>query len=97
MALNPSHPTAPAGLRLVYNHQDNAITVRCLRCAVKSLAMDSFQDYPMIGIVKVSAIRITVPMNTGRILNHLATHHQEDLDGVDDLDLFNCLLDCCNL
>ena len=84
-------------LRLVYNHPDNAITVRCLLCEVKSLALDSFQDYPMIGIVKVSAIRITVPMNTGRILNHLATEHQEDLGKVDDLDFFNCILDCCNL
>lgn len=84
-------------LRLIYNHLDNAITVRCLLCDVKSLAMDSFEDYPMIGIVKVSAIRITVPMNTGRILTHLATEHQEDLDNVDDVDFFNCILDCCNL
>jgi hypothetical protein len=84
-------------LRLVYNHQDNTITVRCLLCNMKSLALDSFQDYPMIGIVKVSAIRMTVPMNTGRILHHLATAHDEDLGKVDDVDLFNSILDCCHL
>ena len=84
-------------LRLIYNQLDNAITVRCALCEKKALALDSFEDYPMIGIIKVSAIKLTLTMNTGRILNHLSKEHSEDLGGVDDLDFFNSALDCCNL
>jgi hypothetical protein len=90
-------------LRLIYNPKDYertgkaVITVRCVLCGVKSRAFDSFQDYPLIGTIDVSTIRRTLTMNTGRILNHLATQHQEDLGGVDDVDFFNSLLDCCHL
>ena len=90
-------------LRMVYNPRDYeltgkaVITVRCVLCGVKSRAFGSFQDYPMIGHVEVSAIRLTLEMDTGRIRNHLATQHEEDLGGVDDVDFFNSILDCCNL
>ena len=90
-------------LRLVYNPADYeltgraAVTVRCILCGVKSRALDSFEDYPMIGTVDVSTMRLTLKMSTERILNHLATEHDEDLGSVDDFDFFNCILDCCNL
>ena len=84
-------------LHLVHVPVDNEIIVRCALCDVKSLAFDSFQDYPMIGIVKISARRMTLTMNTGRILNHLQTEHEERLGGVDDVDFFNSVLACCNL
>jgi hypothetical protein len=51
----------------------------------------------MIGHVEVSAIRLTLHMDTGRILNHLATEHGEDLGSVDDEGFFNSILDCCHL
>jgi ABC-type transporter Mla maintaining outer membrane lipid asymmetry permease subunit MlaE len=42
-------------------------------------------------------IRPTLKMSTERILNHLATQHDEDLGGVSDLDFFNSVMDCCGL
>ncbi len=90
-------------LRLVYSPRNYeltgraVITVRCVLCGVKSRALDSFQDYPMIGTVDVSTIRLTLTMSTERTLNHLATEHHEDLGGVDDADFFNSILDCCDL
>ena len=51
----------------------------------------------MIGIVSVNATALLVPMNTPRILKHLAETHQETLDGIDDLEFFNSVLDCCDL
>jgi hypothetical protein len=60
-------------------------------------AMDSFKDYPMIGTIDVKTIRPTLKMSTERILNHLATQHDEDLGGVSDLDFFNSVMDCCGL
>src|SRR5688572_11723995 len=90
-------------LRLVYNPKDHettgkaVVTVRCVLCGLQSRALDSFQDYPMIGSVEANAIRALLTMNTARILKHLATVHDVHLGGVDDLDFFNCILDCCNL
>ncbi len=88
-------------LRLVHNPKDYeltgraVITVRCILCGVQSRALDSFQDYPMIGTIDVGTIRRTLTMSTGRILSHLATQHDEDLGGVDDADFFNSIVDCC--
>lgn len=90
-------------LRLVYNPRDHeltgrsVVTVRCMLCGVQSRAMDSFEDYPMIGTIDVKTIRPTLKMSTERILNHLATQHDENLGGVNDVDFFNCVMDCCGL
>jgi hypothetical protein len=90
-------------LRLVYNPRDHeltgrsVVTVRCMLCGVKSRAFDSFEDYPMIGTMDVNTIRPTLKMSTERILNHLAAQHGEDLGGVDDLDFFNSIMDCCDI
>ena len=90
-------------LRLVYNPVDQeatgktVVTVRCVLCGLKSRALDSFEDYPMIGSVEANTIRPLLRMSTARILKHLAAEHDEHLGGVDDLDFFNAMLDCCNL
>ena len=90
-------------LRLIYNPEDYVfkgsaiVTVRCLLCGLKSRALGSFEDYPMIGMIDVSTIRMTLTMSTGRVLNHLATQHDQNFGGVDDEDFFNSILDCCNL
>jgi hypothetical protein len=90
-------------LRLVYNPREHeltgrsAVSVRCMLCGVKARALDSFKDYPLIGTMDVNTIRPTLKMSTERILNHFATQHGEDFGGVDDLDFFNCIMDCCNL
>lgn len=90
-------------LRLVYDPRDNettgktVITVRCVLCGLKSRAFDAFQDYPLLGAVEVNTIRALLTMNTARILKHLASAHEENLGGVDDLDFFHCILDCCHL
>ncbi len=90
-------------LRLIYNPRDYelmgraSITVRCMLCGLKTRALDSFEDYPMIGTVDVNTIRPTLKMSTERVLNHLAAQHDEDLGGVDDLDFFNSIMDCCDL
>lgn len=90
-------------IRLIYNPEDfvlkgsAVITARCILCGLKSRAMDSFEDYPLIGSVDVGTIRMTLTMSTGRIMHHLATQHDQDLGGVDDEDFFNSILDCCSL
>jgi hypothetical protein len=90
-------------LRLVYNSADfeltgkAVLTVRCVLCGISPRGLGSHDDYPMIGHVEVGAIRLTLHMDTGRILNHLATQHDEDLGGVNDEDFFNSVLDCCRL
>jgi len=90
-------------LRLVYNPRDqeltgrSVVTVRCILCGMRSRAMASFEDYPMIGTMDVKTIRPTLKMSTERILNHLANEHGEDLGGVDDLDFFNSVMGCCGL
>ena len=90
-------------LRLIYNPRDHevtgrsVVTVRCMLCGMQSRAMESFQDYPMIGTIDVKTIRPTLKMSTERILNHLANEHGEDLGGVSDLDFFNSVMDCCGL
>jgi hypothetical protein len=90
-------------LRFVYNLRDyeltgrSVVTVRCVLCGVKPQARNSFEDYPMIGTIDVNTIRPTLKMSTERILKHLASQHGEDLGGVDDVDFFNSILDCCNL
>ncbi len=90
-------------LRLVYNIRDHeltgrsSVTVRCMLCGLKSQALGSFEDYPMIGTMDVNTIRPTLTMSTERILNHLATQHDENLGGVDDLDFFNSIMDSCDL
>ncbi len=84
-------------IRLVYDARDDEITVRCLLCPPQARAGGRFQDYRMIGIISINATALLVPMNTPRILKHLADVHGEDLGGIDDTDFFNCLLDCCEL
>ncbi len=84
-------------IRLIYDARDSEITVRCLRCDQQAQAGGRFQDYRMIGIVSVNATALLVPMNTPRIMKHLADVHDESMEGIDDLDFFNGLLDCCEL
>ena len=87
----------PPLIRLIYDARDDQITVRCLRCDQQDQAGGRFQDYRMIGIVSINATALLVPMNTPRIMKHLADVHDEPLEGIDDIDFFNCLLDCCDL
>lgn len=84
-------------LRLVFDQRDEEITVRCLRCEARSQASGRFMAHPMIGIVSINATALLVPMNTPRIMRHLAGVHDETLNGIDDMDFFNCLLDSCGL
>ena len=84
-------------MRLIYDARDDEITVRCLRCPQQDQAGGRFQDYRMIGIVSINATALLVPMNTPRIMKHFADVHDENLNGIDDMDFFNCLLDCCEL
>lgn len=84
-------------IRLIYDARDDQITVRCMRCDQQDQAGGRYQDYRMIGIVSINATALLVPMNTPRIMKHLADVHGEALDGVDDMDFFNVLLDCCEL
>ena len=84
-------------IRLIYDARDDQITVRCLRCDQQDQAGGRFQDYRMIGIVSVSATPLLVPMNTPRIMKHLADVHGENISDIDDVDFFNCILDCCEL
>ena len=84
-------------IRLIYDARDDQITVRCLLCEPVDQAGGRFQDYRMIGIVSVNATALLVPMNTPRITRHLADVHGETLGGIDDMDFFNSLLDCCEL
>lgn len=84
-------------IRLIYDQRDEEITVRCLRCEQQSQAAGRFIAYPMIGIVSINATALLVPMNTPRIMRHLADRHDEALGGIDDVDFFNCLLDSCGL
>jgi hypothetical protein len=84
-------------IRLIYDQRDEEITVRCLRCEQQSQAAGRFTAYPMIGIVSINATALLVPMNTPRIMRHLADRHDEALGGIDDVDFFNCLLDSCGL
>lgn len=90
-------------LRFVYNPKDfedtgrASVTVRCMLCGLKARAFDSFEDYPMIGVMDVNTIRPTLKMSTERILNHLAAQHDENFGGVDDADFFNSVMDGCGL
>ena len=84
-------------IRLIYDARDDEITVRCLRCDQQDQAGGRFQDYRMIGIISINATALLVPMNTPRIMKHLADVHEEMLDGIDDMDFFNCLLASCDL
>ncbi len=84
-------------IRLIYDERDEEITVRCLRCEQQSQAAGRFTAYPMVGIISINATALLVPMNTPRIMRHLADRHEETLDGMDDFDFFNCLLDICGL
>ncbi len=84
-------------IRLIYDARDDQITARCLRCDRQDQAGGRFQDYRMIGIISINATALLVPMNTPRIMKHLADVHEISLDGIDDMDFFNCLLDCCDL
>ncbi len=90
-------------LRFIYNPRDYAVTgravvtIRCILCDIQPRAMESFEDYPMIGTVDVKTIRPTLKMSTERILNHLATEHDETLGGVNDVDFFNSVMGCCDL
>ena len=84
-------------IRLIYDARDEQITARCLQCDQQDQAGGRFQDYRMIGIISINATSLLVPMNTPRIMKHLADVHGETLAGIDDLDFFNCLLDCCDL
>ena len=84
-------------IRLIYDARDDQITVRCLRCDQQDQAGGRYQDYRMIGIVSVNATTLLVPMNTPRVMKHLADVHEENLGGIDDMDFFNSLLDCCEL
>ena len=84
-------------MRLVFDQRDDEITVRCLRCAEQSQAFGRFRAHPIIGIVSINATALLVPMNTPRIMRHLADTHDEMLGGIDDVDFYNCLLDCCGL
>ena len=84
-------------LRLVHDARDEEITVRCLRCPPRSQADGRFLAHRMIGIISVNATALLVPMNTPRIIRHLADAHQETLGSISDLDFFNSVLDCCEL
>ena len=84
-------------LRLVHDARDEEITVRCLRCPPRSQADGRFLAHRMIGIISVNATALLVPMNTPRIIRHLADAHQETLNSISDLDFFNSVLDCCEL
>lgn len=84
-------------IRLIYDARDDEITVRCLRCDMQDQAGGRFQDYRMIGIISINATALLVPMNTPRIMKHLSDVHEEPLNGIDDMDFFNCLLDSCDL
>ena len=84
-------------LRLVHDARDEEITVRCLRCPPRSQADGRFLAYRMIGIISVNATALLVPMNTPRIIRHLADAHQETISSISDLDFFNSVLDCCEL
>lgn len=84
-------------MQLIYDARDEEITVRCLRCEQQEQAFGRFVAHPMIGIVSINATALLIPMNTPRIMKHLADVHDESLDGMDGLDLFNCLLDSCEL
>ena len=84
-------------IRLVYDARDDQITVRCMRCDLQDQAGGRYQDYRMIGIVSINATALLVPMNTPRIMKHLADVHEEPLSGIDEMDFFNSLLDCCEL
>ena len=84
-------------IRLIYDERDEEITVRCLLCEPQSQAAGRFTAYRMIGIVSINATALLVPMNTPRIMKHLADQHGETLGGMDDVEFFNSLLDCCGL
>ena len=84
-------------VRLIFDQRDDEITVRCLRCEEQSQAFGRFMAHPMIGIVSINATALLVPMNTPRIMKHLADVHEETLGGMDGTDFFNCLLDSCGL
>ena len=84
-------------IRLIYDERDEEITVRCLRCEPQSQAAGRFTAYPMIGIVSINATALLVPMNTPRIMRHLADRHEETLGDMNDVDFFNSLLDLCGL
>ncbi len=84
-------------VQLIFDQRDDEITVRCLRCEEQSQAFGRFMAHPMIGIVSINATALLVPMNTPRIMKHLADVHEEPLNGMDDMDFFNCLLDSCGL
>ena len=84
-------------IRLIYDARDEEITVRCLRCEPRPQAAGRFIAYPIIGIVSINATALLVPMNTPRIMRHLADQHGETLGGMNDVEFFNCLLDCCGL
>ncbi len=84
-------------VQLIYDARDEEITVRCLQCEQQDQAFGRFQAYPMIGIVSINATALLVPMNTPRIMKHLAETHDVTLDGMDDLNFYNCVLDSCEL
>ena len=84
-------------IRLIYDARDDQITVRCLRCDQQDQAGGRYQDYRMIGIVSINATALLVPMNTPRIMKHLTDVHEVTMSDIDDMDFFNCLLDCCEL
>ena len=84
-------------VQLIFDQRDDEITVRCLRCEEQSQAFGRFMARPMIGIVSINATALLVPMNTPRIMKHLADVHEETLNDMDGMDFFNCLLDSCGL
>ena len=84
-------------MRLIYDERDEEITVRCLLCEPQSQAAGRFTAHPMIGIISINATALLVPMNTPRITRHLADRHGETIGGMDDVEFFNSLLDCCGL
>ena len=84
-------------VQLTFDQRDDEITVRCLRCEEQSQAFGRFMAHPMIGIVSINATALLVPMNTPRIMKHLADVHEETLNDMDDMDFFNCLLDSVGL
>ena len=84
-------------VRLIYDARDEEITVRCLRCAEQTQAAGRFTAHPMIGIISINATSLLVPMNTPRIMRHIADRHEEPLEGLDDVSFFNSVLDSCGL
>lgn len=84
-------------IQLIFDQRDDEITVRCLRCEEQSQAFGRFMAHPMIGIVSINATALLVPMNTPRIMKHLADVHEENLNDMDGMDFFNCLLDSVGL